>query len=485
MLGRSARVVPGREGRLQAPVRGGARRGARRRRGRGRREAGRAPSRGPSTGRARPRARGRGSAPTLASPASSEGTLQPSPSRAAMRSVRVAPAADDDRDVTDRPGVARRLGQRDPLSGIRLGAGRPERPHRLDRPARARRVALCAEGNSRPYAACSRSHQPAPTPTKARPPDRADSVAAALAVMPGARKVTGVTSVPSWSRVVEAASAPRVTHGSGIGSHARPTCGIWMRWSMSARPAKPGLLGGPGHVAQPREQVPLGREARDLEHDAAQAPSGRRAVGGRRGRASTGGAASGSGAASGVDAGRRASPPPRAGPTVAATGRELARRGRGAGTGRSRAALRERHTAAGVSRTTATAGSPAGRAAAASQRRRRAASVPRVSTTVVRPRPTRAATTCSSRANASTEASRSCSPLPTTPRNSVRGDDLGGAVARRRPGRLARARGADEHDERRVGQGHGAGSQPRRLSASGGGRGRRARPTPCGRWAPR
>lgn len=37
-------------------------------------------------------------------------------------------------------------------------------------------------------------------------------------------------------------------------------------------------------------------------------------------------------------------------------------------------------------------------------------------------------------------------------------DHLGGAVVRGRPRRLARAGGADEHDERRVGEGHGADS---------------------------
>ena len=44
-----------------------------------------------------------------------------------------------------------------------------------------------------------------------------------------------------------------------------------------------------------------------------------------------------------------------------------------------------------------------------------------MSTTVVSPRRTRAATMWSSSANASSDASRSCSPLPTTPRS--RSDD--------------------------------------------------------------
>ena len=80
---------------------------------------------------------------------------------------------------------------------------------------------------------------PAPSPTKARPPDRTSSVATVFAMMPGARKVTGETRVPSRRSVSSPASRPRVTHGSGIGSHARSTWGIWMRWSISAMPAKP------------------------------------------------------------------------------------------------------------------------------------------------------------------------------------------------------------------------------------------------------
>ena len=76
-------------------------------------------------------------------------------------------------------------------------------------------------------------------PQKARPPLSTSSVATALASTPGARKVTGVTSVPSRRPVPRPASRPRVTNGSGIGSQARSTCGIWIRWSISATPSKP------------------------------------------------------------------------------------------------------------------------------------------------------------------------------------------------------------------------------------------------------
>jgi hypothetical protein len=44
----------------------------------------------------------------------------------------LASAADDHGDVVQRPRVGRGLGQRDPLAVVRLGAGGPQRPHRLD-----------------------------------------------------------------------------------------------------------------------------------------------------------------------------------------------------------------------------------------------------------------------------------------------------------------------------------------------------------------
>jgi hypothetical protein len=87
-----------------------------------------------------------------------------------------------------------------------------------------------------------------------------------------------------------------------------------------------------------------------------------------------------------------------------------------AGTGWSRARLRWRHTAGLAVSSTATVGRPA-RRASSSWPRRRAASWPSVSTTVVSPRPSRAATIWSSSAKASADASRSCSPLPTTLRS--------------------------------------------------------------------
>ena len=55
-------------------------------------------------------------------------------------------------------------------------------------------------GNGMPYAACSRSFQPAPRPSSTRPPLIASTCATAMASGPGSRNVTGETSVPSRRR---------------------------------------------------------------------------------------------------------------------------------------------------------------------------------------------------------------------------------------------------------------------------------------------
>ena len=51
-------------------------------------------------------------------------------------------------------------------------------------------------GNGIPYAACSRSFQPAPSPSSTRPPLIASICATAIASGPGSRNVTGDTRVP-------------------------------------------------------------------------------------------------------------------------------------------------------------------------------------------------------------------------------------------------------------------------------------------------
>ena len=266
-------------------------------------------------------------------------------------------------------------------------------------------------GKGRPYAACSRSHQPAPTPTNARPPVSASRVAAALAVMPGARNVTGVTRVPSSSPVPRPASAPSVTHGSGIDDQARSTWGIWIRWSMRARPEKPASSAAVAtSVTQASGSSPQGNRLR-WRTTFRPCEVRRSSVGAGAGpRPGVGGAGSPA-----VTVCTRSQPSSASRTTCSRCRLSCAAR-TGAGTGTSRAAFRLRQVASGVSRTTATAGSPAARARA-SQPSRRSVSVPSVSTTVVRRRPSRAETIVSSRANASSDASRSCGPLPTTSRS--------------------------------------------------------------------
>ena len=124
-----------------------------------------------------------------------------------------------------------------------------------------------------------------------------------------------------------------------------------------------------------------------------------------------------------------------------------------AGTGRSRAELRRRHSASGVSITTATAGSPTSRARA-SQRRRRSSSVPSVSMTVVSPRPRAGGHHTLQqveRVRGRVEVVRAAADHAA---QGVGGDDLVVAVAALRPRGLPRARRADEDDERRVGKRH-------------------------------
>src|SRR5215217_5151806 len=147
-----------------------------------------------------------------------------------------------------------------PMQGIDLGLQHPftgrqvaavgklgddlERPA-LTRAAHDNRYPTCrariADGLRQLYISsgvplCARSPK---RPQNARPPLRASSVATILAMIPGARKVTGETSVPSRSFVSRPASRPSVTQGSGMGSQARSTCGIWIRWSISAMPLNP------------------------------------------------------------------------------------------------------------------------------------------------------------------------------------------------------------------------------------------------------
>ena len=69
-------------------------------------------------------------------------------------------------------------------------------------------------GKGKPYAACSSSFQPVPSPSSTRPPEMWSAVTASFASMDGWRKVAGETSVPSRSADVTAARPQIVPHAS-------------------------------------------------------------------------------------------------------------------------------------------------------------------------------------------------------------------------------------------------------------------------------
>ena len=243
------------------------------------------------------------------------------------------------------------------------------------------------------------------------PAESADSVAAALAVMPGARKVTGVTSVPSWSRVVRPRERP-----------ASPTARDRLPGAADLRDldevvhereaGEPGLLGGRGDVAQPRERVARRGSARPGARRRARPPGVRRARPRRRCRAP---ARRGRRRVDGVTRTTGPSPRPRAGPARRRP-RRAGRRGPAPGPGGrggvARAAQRRQACRARRRRPAARAARACVEPAAAPD----GVGAERVDDGGQAPAERGPTTTCSSRAKASAEASRSCSPLPTTPR---------------------------------------------------------------------
>ena len=72
-----------------------------------------------------------------------------------------------------------------------------------------------------PWFRISSRFQPAPTPNRKRPPEMWSSVATSLAVTIGSRSITRQTPVPSFSRSVVAAAAPRATNGSSVWLYSR------------------------------------------------------------------------------------------------------------------------------------------------------------------------------------------------------------------------------------------------------------------------
>ena len=222
-----------------------------------------------------------------------------------------------------------------------------------------------------------------------------------------------MTSVPSRRRVSRPASRPSVTHGSGIGSQARADLRdldqvVHQREAREAR-----LVRGEGDAAQPAPPGPRptgsGRPGAPRRARARAAPAGR--AGGSPARA--GAARAGSSVATGATTVPALVVEPVA--TRAERRRSWSASTR-AGTGRSRAALRRRHTRRGVSKRDGDrrqAVRPGQVEPAAGVVRRRGRGCRRRWSARGAARP---ATIRSSRANASAEASRSWRPLPTTPR---------------------------------------------------------------------
>ena len=367
--------------------------------GRRRRSAGAAPRScaGPSRGRAR----------TLQASAHARGDPQ---------GPALAAAADDDRERADRPRVAGGLGKGRPARRRTPWCRAPtarasSRPRRSRSSSRAR-----SAGKRRPKAACSRSHQPAPSPQKARPPLSTSSVAAALAMMPGARNVTGVHSVPSRRSVPSPASARASPTARGSGpTRGRPAGSGSGGPSARCRRSPAASAASATPRSQPSGSSPQGKRA-DLEHHA---EAGRRRLSGvaapaRRDR----------GRGLGVrDTTRRPSPRGELRPA-----RRRIRRSwpssTGAGTGRSRAALRARHTPAGVSKHHRDRRGARPRAPASPRQPGGPASRPSVSTTTVSPRRGRPATIWSSSRKASARRVEVGGPLPTTARKLVGRHDL-------------------------------------------------------------
>ena len=346
------------------------------------------------------------------STATSDGRLQPSASRAAIRERALAAAADDDRD--------RRTPGADSTwfpAAARARRGRPSYPAARARAAsrslsRAGRAGYAAAGTA---ARRRRARVPTSLPRCRRTRGRRSARPASPPSWPGcraARKVTGLTSVPEPQTGVQAGQ--QAEGHPGFGDRLPGTADLRdLNQVIHQRQAAESCLGGgnryrlqpPGRIVGPAEPGDLEDElqpGRPVSCVLAAAAATRRMRGlAARPAAGLTTASQPSAAELSGDLGHPAqlrSPAPRQAPAAPAS------------------RLRCRQRAGSVSNSTATAGSPAAEPVPGMPRRR-PASRPSVSTTVVSCRRARAATIWSSSANASAEASRSCSPLPTTARS--------------------------------------------------------------------
>ena len=348
--------------------------------------------------------------PCAAAPSSVVRRLHASPSCGRdPQGAALAAAAHDHRDRPGRPGVAGRLGQHDPVVAYALVPG-AQRARMTRWPAPARRAARGPAGTAARTPRAPVPTIPAPIADERPAPGQRGQGGGGLRRDPRPDGTSpACTGCRAAARCRAPAIAPSVTHGSGIGSHARPTWGIWIRWSISASPANPASSAA---RATPRSQAsgssPHGKR------DTCRTTAARAAV--RRPRCGRDAAAGAGGAATSPERPRRT----RSHPSASTTSAHVAHRAQlpGEHPGRHRTVARGVAAPALVVRGVEDARRPpAGRTRAAASASRAAGRVePEGVDHGRQPRPSRAATIVSSTANASVEASRSCGPLPTTPR---------------------------------------------------------------------
>ena len=191
----------------------------------------------------------------------------------------LAVAADDDGDPAGGPRIAGRLGQADPVAGVRLGAGRPQCPHRLD--GGLQRVEPLTSGWER---------QPEGR-VLPLPPARADADERPSAGqrVERRRRLGRDAGGPEGDRRDQRAQ-PQAGVQAGDQPERDPRLGDRLPGPVDLRdldqvvhqrqPAEPGLVGGQRHRPQPPCRVLAPGEARQLQHDLQ--PLGRDAVLGRR-----------------------------------------------------------------------------------------------------------------------------------------------------------------------------------------------------------
>jgi hypothetical protein len=94
---------------------------------------------------------------------------------------------------------------------------------------------------------------PIPTPSTSRPPLSRSRVTVCRATTTGRRRGSGVTSVPSRTRLVAVAAAVSVIHGSttsiGPGENAK-------RWSQRKKPSQPASSASPAQRATRAASTP-------------------------------------------------------------------------------------------------------------------------------------------------------------------------------------------------------------------------------------